>query len=78
MDPYGSSDMGTSSNHHDLGKWHVVEIGFNKDLFFVAVNGDLEITQTEPSPLPPGRIWLEVLDNSTVLFDEMRVCARDN
>ena len=56
----------------------MVEIGLKKDLFFVAVNGDIEITQTEPSPLPPGQIWLEVLDNSTVLFDEMRVCALDN
>ena len=72
------SDMGSSNRHHELGKWHVVEIGLKKDYFFVAVNGDLEITQYEPSPLPPGSIWLEVLDNSTVLFDEMRVCSHDN
>jgi hypothetical protein len=70
--------MGKSSVRHNPGEWHVVEIGLKKDLFFVAVNGYLEITQTEPSPLPPGQIWLEVLDNSTVLFDEMRVCALDN
>jgi hypothetical protein len=78
MDHSSNSNMGDSSVRHDPGEWHVVEIGLEKDLFFVAVNGYLEITQTEPTPLPPGQIWLEVLDNSTVLFDEMRVCALDN
>jgi len=77
-DHSSNSNMGKSSVRHNPGEWHVVEIGLKKDLFFVAVNGYLEITQTEPSPLPPGQIWLEVLDNSTVLFDEMRVCALDN
>ena len=66
--------MGTSGIRHALGEWHVVEIGLQKDLFYVAVDGYLEIEQTEPDPLPPGGIWLEVLDDSEVLFDEIFVC----
>jgi hypothetical protein len=70
----GRSDMGSSGIRHALGEWHVVEIGLQKDLFYVAVDGFLEIEQREPDPLPPGGIWLEVLDDSEVLFDEIRVC----
>ena len=70
----GQSDMGSSGIHHALDEWHVVEIGLQKDLFYVAVDGFLEIEQREPDPLPPGGIWLEVLDDSEVLFDEIRVC----
>lgn len=59
---------------HASDKWHVVEIGLQKGVFYVAVDGDLEIEKIEPDPLPPGGIWLEVLDDSEILFDEMRVC----
>ena len=59
---------------HASDKWHVVEIGLQKGVFYVAVDGDLEIEKIEPDPLPPGGIWLEVLDDSEVLFDEIRVC----
>jgi hypothetical protein len=70
----GQSAMGTSGIRHALGEWHVVEIGLQRDLFYVAVDGYLEIEQTEPDPLPPGGIWLEVLDDSEVLFDEISIC----
>jgi hypothetical protein len=72
--PQSAMGMGSSGIRHTLGEWHVVEIGLQKDLFYVAVDGYLEIEQTEPDPLPPGGIWLEVLDDSEVLFDEIFVC----
>ncbi len=72
--PQSALGMGKSGIPHALGEWHVVEIGLQKDLFYIAVDGDLEIEQTEPDPLPAGGIWLEVLDDSEVLFDEIRVC----
>jgi len=67
--PFGGSEI-----PHTPGEWHVVEIGLQKDLFYVAVDGYLEIQQTELDPLPPGGIWLEVLDDSEVLFDDIFVC----
>jgi hypothetical protein len=72
--PQSAMGMGSSGIRHTLGEWHVVEIGLQKDLFYVAVDGYLEIEQTEPDPLPPGGIWLEVLDDSEVLFDEIFIC----
>ena len=70
----GQSEMGTSATQHALEEWHVVEIGLLRNLFYVAVNGRVEIEQTDSDPLPPGGIWLEVLDDSEVLFDEISVC----
>ena len=70
----GGIAFGASGISHTPGEWHVVEIGLQKGVFYVAVDGDLEIEKMEPDPLPPGGIWLEVLDESEVLFDEIRVC----
>jgi hypothetical protein len=70
----GEIAFGGSGISHTSGEWHVVEIGLQKGVFYVAVDGYLEIEQTEPDPLPPGGIWLEVLDDSEVLFDEIFVC----
>ena len=70
----GGIAFGGSGISHTSGEWHVVEIGLQKGVFYVAVDGYLEIEQTEPDPLPPGGIWLEVLDDSEVLFDEIFVC----
>ena len=70
----GGIPFGGSGILHTPGEWHVVEIGLQKGVFYVAVDGDLEVEKMEPDPLPPGGIWLEVLDESEVLFDEIRVC----
>ena len=40
----------------------------------IGVDGVLEIEQPDSNPLPPGGIWLEVLDQSVVLFDDVYVC----
>jgi hypothetical protein len=69
-----TKQFGGSGNPHTLGEWHVVEIGLKQGLFYVAVDGYLEIQQAESDPLPPGGIWLEVLDDSEVLFDDIFVC----
>ena len=29
---------------------------------------------TDSNPLPPGGIWLEVLPDSEVLFDDVHIC----
>ena len=70
----GGIAFGASGISHTPGEWHVVEIGLQKGVFYVAVDGYLEIEKMEPDPLPPGGIWLEVLDESEILFDEIRVC----
>ena len=70
----GGIAFGASGESHTPDEWHVVEIGLQKGVFYVAVDGYLEIEKMEPDPLPPGGIWLEVLDESEVLFDEIRVC----
>ena len=59
---------------HPLEEWHVVEISLLQDVVRIAVDGVLEIEQAETNPLPPGGIWLEVLDTSVVLFDDVHVC----
>jgi hypothetical protein len=69
-----TKQFGGSGNPHTLGEWHVVEIGLKQGLLHVAVDGYLEIQQVESDPLPPGGIWLEVLDDSEVLFDDICVC----
>ena len=55
-------------------EWYVVEISLLDNIFRVAVDGVIEIEQQDPNPLPPGGIWLEVLDKSVVLFDDVYVC----
>lgn len=70
----GGVEFGRSGISHASGEWHAVEIGLQRGVLYIAVDGDLEIEKMEPDPLPPGGIWLEVLDESEVLFDEMRVC----
>ena len=55
-------------------EWHVVEISLLDNIFRVAVDGVIEIEHQDPNPLPPGGIWLEVLDTSVVLFDDVYVC----
>ena len=59
---------------HSLEEWHVVEISLLQNTIRIAVDGVLEIEQMESNPLPPGGIWLEVLDTSVVLFDDVHVC----
>jgi hypothetical protein len=40
----------------------------------IGVDGVLEIEQPDSNPLPPGGIWLEVLPDSEVLFDDVVIC----
>jgi len=70
------SDVGMGANiHHSLKKWHVVEISLFEKVLRIGVDGILEIEKSDSNPLPPGGIWLEVLDDSVVLFDDIYVCA---
>jgi hypothetical protein len=57
-----------------LHEWYVVEISLLDNIFRVAVDGVIEIEEQDPNPLPPGGIWLQVLDKSVVLFDDVHVC----
>ena len=68
-------DVGTGSNiHHSLNKWHVVEISLLENVLRIGVDGVLEIEHPDSNPLPPGGIWLEVLPDSEVLFDDVHIC----
>ena len=70
------SDVGMEATvHHSLNKWHVVEISLFEKILRIGVDGVLEIEQPDSNPLPPGGIWLEVLPDSEVLFDDIYVCA---
>ena len=40
----------------------------------IGVDGVLEIEKFDSDPLPPGGIWLEVLSDSEILFDDIYVC----
>ena len=69
------SDVGMGANvHHQLNKWHVVEISLFEKVLRIGVDGVLEIEQPDSNPLPPGGIWLEVLPDSEVLFDDVHIC----
>ena len=59
---------------HSLNKWHVVEISLFEKVLRIGIDGVLEIEQPDTNPLPPGGIWLEVLPDSEVLFDDIRIC----
>ena len=60
--------------HHSLNEWHVVEISMLEKVLRVAIDGILEIETPDPNPVPPGGIWLEVLPDSEVIFDDIVVC----
>jgi len=66
--------LAQASIPHRLEEWHVVEISLHQDVLRIAVDGVLEIEYAETDSLPPGGIWLEVLDKSVVLFDDVYVC----
>ena len=51
-----------------------MEISLFEKVLRIGVDGVLEIEQPDPNPLPPGGIWLEVLPDSEVLFDDIRIC----
>jgi len=59
---------------HSLNKWHVVEISLFEKVLRIGVDGVLEIELPDSNPLPPGGIWLEVLSDSEVLFDDIHIC----
>ena len=68
-------DVGMGANvHHQLNKWHVVEISLFEKVLRIGIDGVLEIEQPDSNPLPPGGIWLEVLPDSEVLFDDVHIC----
>ncbi|MCH2317926.1 MAG: hypothetical protein MK524_16395, partial [SAR202 cluster bacterium] len=69
----GDSTIQANANRM-LDEWYVVEISLLDNIFRVAVDGVIEIEQQDSNPLPPGGIWLEVLDDSIVLFDDVYVC----
>ena len=69
------SDVTTGANiDHPLDKWHVVEISLIEKVLRIGVDGVLEIEQPDSKPFPPGGIWLEVLPDSEVLFDDVHIC----
>ncbi|MDP6064255.1 MAG: hypothetical protein QGI49_05640 [SAR202 cluster bacterium] len=51
-----------------------MEISLFEKVLRIGVDGVLEIEQQDFNPLPPGGIWLEVLDDSVVLFDDVHIC----
>ena len=57
-----------------LNEWHIVEISLFAKVLRIGVDGVLEIEQQDFNPLPPGGIWLEVLDDSVMLFDDVHIC----
>ena len=57
-----------------LFEWHVVEISLSKKVLRIAVDGILEVETPDPNPVPAGGIWLEVLPDSEVLFDDIVIC----
>jgi hypothetical protein len=68
-------DVGIGSiMHHSLNKWYVVEISLFEKVLRIGVDGVLEIELPDSNPLPPGGIWLEVLPDSEVLFDDIHIC----
>ena len=60
---------------HSLGDWHIVEISRIDNVLRVAVDNILEIEQLDSNPLPPGRIWIESLDDTVLFLDDVNVCA---
>ena len=72
------SMVASSSINHSSGDWHIVEISRIDNVLRVAVDDVLEIEETDSNPLPPGRIWFEVLDESEVFFDDVNVCSVSN
>ena len=60
---------------HSLGDWHIVEISLIDKVLRVAVDNILEIEQLDSNPLPPGRIWIESLDDTVLFLDDVNVCA---
>jgi hypothetical protein len=70
----GDSIIQANAYHHAPDEWHVVEISLLDNILRVAVDGVTEIEHQDPNPLPPGGIWLEVLERSVVLFDDVYVC----
>ncbi|MBV6451336.1 MAG: hypothetical protein MHPDNHAH_02069 [Anaerolineales bacterium] len=59
---------------HTQGQWHVVEISLLNGKLKVATDGIQEIDYADTAPLGPGGIWLEVLEDSVVKFDDIYVC----
>ena len=62
------------SANHASDEWHLVEIGLQNNSLRISVDGVQEIVTSEPDPLAPGGIWLEVLDDSRVKFDDVYIC----
>ena len=60
---------------HSLEDWHIVEISRIDNVLRVAVDNILEIEQLDSNPLPPGRIWIESLDDTVLFLDDVNVCA---
>jgi hypothetical protein len=67
-----------ASVHHAQNSWHVVEISLLRGTVRVAVDGATEIEFLDPSPLAAGGVWLEVLDDSSVRFDDIHICQPNN
>ena len=59
---------------HAVGTWHTVEISLLNGRLKVSTDGVQEIDHAESAPLGPGGIWLEVLEDSVVKFDDIYVC----
>ena len=62
------------SAYHSPDEWHMVEISLLQQVLRISVDGVQEIVTSEPDPLAPGRIWLEVLDGSSAKFDDIHIC----
>ena len=60
--------------YNALNEWHVVEISLLEKILRISVDGNLEIETPDPNPVPAGGIWLEVLPDSEVLFDDIVIC----
>ncbi len=63
------------SGAHNVNQWYTVKIVCNAGNIKVYVDGLLQIDFTDPVPLTGGAISFEVLDNSTVHFDDVVVAT---
>lgn len=70
--------LGEAKTDHSSEDWHFVEISLQSDTISIVVDDVPEITTIDSDPLPPGGIWLEVLDGSKVAFDDIYICEPSN
>lgn len=70
-----TTQLASASGAHNINQWYTVKIVGKGGNIKVYVDGALQIDFTDPSPLLNGEISFEVLDNSSVHFDDVLVVS---